>query len=317
MNDIPDAKITLIGCNSDMGEELNNTELSKNRAITVADYLVDTWGITRDRIGIQVRNLPVAPSNNRTSEGEAENRRVEIHSDNNELLSPVITKEKLYVANPSLLIFKGMVSVHGGDAEWTFTAKQDDDTLKIFKGEGAHDGNLVWEINKEKHSIPKKESPLLFELEVKEKEKDKFIVAKGELEVEQITSSKKLSEKNTDKRIDRFSLILFDYGESDLSDRNKEIISMIKEYIEDNSKIKIYGYSDKLGDDRYNKKLSRKRADQTADILGGSYSVVHGFGESVLLYDNELPEGRFYCRTVEVVVETPIGGPGMPMEIGE
>jgi arginase family enzyme len=37
-----------------------------------------------------------------------------------------------------------------------------------------------------------------------------------------------------------------------------------------------------------------------------SYSIVKGLGESVLLYDNSQPEGRFYCRTVEIVVETPI-----------
>ena len=31
-----------------------------------------------------------------------------------------------------------------------------------------------------------------------------------------------------------------------------------------------------------------------------------GLGESVLLYDNDIPEGRFYCRTVEVILETPL-----------
>jgi hypothetical protein len=29
-------------------------------------------------------------------------------------------------------------------------------------------------------------------------------------------------------------------------------------------------------------------------------------GETMPLYDNELPEGRFYSRTVNVIVETPV-----------
>jgi hypothetical protein len=31
-----------------------------------------------------------------------------------------------------------------------------------------------------------------------------------------------------------------------------------------------------------------------------------GMGERELIYNNELPEGRFYCRTVTITVETPI-----------
>jgi hypothetical protein len=30
-----------------------------------------------------------------------------------------------------------------------------------------------------------------------------------------------------------------------------------------------------------------------------------GVGESTLLYPNDSPEGRFYCRTVQVLIETP------------
>ncbi|MEI6089253.1 MAG: hypothetical protein WCR42_02265 [bacterium] len=33
---------------------------------------------------------------------------------------------------------------------------------------------------------------------------------------------------------------------------------------------------------------------------------VQGVGEDTLLYNNDVPEGRFYCRTVQIVVKTPI-----------
>jgi len=32
----------------------------------------------------------------------------------------------------------------------------------------------------------------------------------------------------------------------------------------------------------------------------------HGFGKTAPLYDNAVPEGRYYNRTVQVLVETPI-----------
>jgi len=31
-----------------------------------------------------------------------------------------------------------------------------------------------------------------------------------------------------------------------------------------------------------------------------------GTGKQTLQFDNDLPEGRFYCRTVNVIVSTPI-----------
>jgi flagellar motor protein MotB len=46
------------------------------------------------------------------------------------------------------------------------------------------------------------------------------------------------------------------------------------------------------------------RAEQTKKALGTSAAKAQGFGEEKLIYDNELPEGRFYCRTIEITVRT-------------
>ena len=61
-----------------------------------------------------------------------------------------------------------------------------------------------------------------------------------------------------------------------------------------------------MGDELYNEKLSQGRANTLAKSLNIPFDYVKGLGESILLYNNDLPEGRFYCRTVEVIVETPI-----------
>ena len=54
------------------------------------------------------------------------------------------------------------------------------------------------------------------------------------------------------------------------------------------------------------KGASLSRADAAAQALGIPVKEAVGRGEKELLYDNDLPEGRYYCRTVTVIVETPV-----------
>ena len=68
----------------------------------------------------------------------------------------------------------------------------------------------------------------------------------------------------------------------------------------------ITGYTDRIGKDDYNLRLSQRRADQTAKELESTEASVTGLGETIELHNNDLPEGRFYSRTVTIIVETPI-----------
>ena len=54
-----------------------------------------------------------------------------------------------------------------------------------------------------------------------------------------------------------------------------------------------------------NLKLSNERAQATARAIDFPAARVNGRGETTL-HDNDLPEGRFYSRTVDVVIERPI-----------
>lgn len=47
MKTAPRSTITVTGCNSNEGNELNNTDLSRSRAESVKNYIVDTWGIDK------------------------------------------------------------------------------------------------------------------------------------------------------------------------------------------------------------------------------------------------------------------------------
>ena len=93
------SKITLIGCNSNEGDEKNFLGLSKNRAQTIYNYLTEVWNIEPYRIKVKAQNLPDKPSNVLTEEGCEENRRVEILSEDSDILSPLILNDTLKIAN--------------------------------------------------------------------------------------------------------------------------------------------------------------------------------------------------------------------------
>ena len=79
--------------------------------------------------------------------------------------------------------------------------------------------------------------------------------------------------------------------------------------------IKVFGYCDDIGDEKYNLKLSKQRAKIAYNILRrmgipkGLLSY-HGYGEINPIFTNGTPEGRFLNRTVQIYI-------GYPKEIVE
>ncbi|MFZ9815008.1 MAG: OmpA family protein, partial [Candidatus Kapaibacteriota bacterium] len=69
--------------------------------------------------------------------------------------------------------------------------------------------------------------------------------------------------------------------------------------------------TDKLGEVQYNLELSETRAKTVKSFLINmqpdiNIVTVKGIGISTRLFDNSLPEGRYYCRTVSIEVQNPI-----------
>jgi outer membrane protein OmpA-like peptidoglycan-associated protein len=77
----PDAKVTVEGHTDSQGSEDHNKELSLKRAQSVADYLVSR-GIAKDRVTGAGIGSSRSIADNKTTEGRAQNRRVEIIVDN-------------------------------------------------------------------------------------------------------------------------------------------------------------------------------------------------------------------------------------------
>jgi len=101
-------------------------------------------------------------------------------------------------------------------------------------------------------------------------------------------------------------MILFGFDKSDVTSAHQPIIDAVKTKVKPSSTVRVVGYTDRSGTDAYNERLSEQRAKSVARALGVPESQAVGLGKRFPPFDNSTPEGRFYSRTVEVIVETPI-----------
>lgn len=303
----PGVQITLTGTNSNEGLEKGNRALSKSRAENVKNYLVNNWGIASNRISVKDRNLPSLPSNTEEADGNQENRRVEITANRESLLEPVTTDDTLRTVDPPMIRVKNGYTAEAGIEDWSLQIRQGAKLLKEFDGTGAIPAQLDWDIQGNPLEIPREQTPVVALLSARD-EQGQTTSAVARLPVEQITIRRKREERLGDLVYDRFNLITFEYNSAQLSKPSKKIAAGIKERIQPESTVDIVGYSDRLGEEQHNLELSKARAENTARELGVSLERARGGGENTTLYDNNLPEGRFYSRTVDITITTPVKG---------
>lgn len=304
------AKIKIVGTNKNKGIELNNQELSNNRAIAVKNYLVDIWKINPNRIEMIKRNLPQNPGNINVTDGEIENQRVEIYCDNFEILRPINIKTIEKQSNPPIMAVKPIIT--NIDAEnssynifWDIQITQNDKLLRQSTSNLEKDGVYKWSVLDE--PVPLLETPI----EIKLNAKNEFggtCSKTSNVQIKQLTLKKKRFELKDDNRIERYALIVFDFDQAKLTEQHKTILSEIKSKIEPNSKVKILGYTDRVGEEAYNENLAKRRADEVQSYLkvANDKLELKAIGSKELLYDNSTPQGRAFCRTVIIEIETPI-----------
>lgn len=106
----------------------------------------------------------------------------------------------------------------------------------------------------------------------------------------------------------------FDADQHSLSAEGEEALSRIAEELRNERKwlfIRIDGYTDSVGPERYNEEFSRQRAMTVAahlarrDGIAPDRLFVKGFGERQPLASNDTPEGRGENRRVELLVLSP------------
>jgi len=305
LRDIPTANITLVGTNSDVGPEKNNKVLSENRAKAVADYLIKTWQIDPNRIKITARNLPKDHSKVDDPLGMQENRRVEIIPDDISIIEPVFTVDTMRVLSTAEIRFIPKVISEAGISKYAFVLKQQDNELIKIEDSGKLPNNFSWKITSK--NFPKNESDFAYSLTVTDSVGQTLLSPLKRIPITRKSIDMKRRTGQSDKEFEYYSLILFDYAKSDLGTEHRKVVDFIKQRISPESKVFIYGFTDSIGEEEINKKISDKRAVAVLKRLNiDTNVVVEGKGESELLYDNNTPEGRFYCRTVTINIETPV-----------
>jgi outer membrane protein OmpA-like peptidoglycan-associated protein len=304
----PNAKIQVEGCNSNSGTEKNNTALSQKRAENVRDYFVNVWGIDASRIIVQKRNLPIEPSNPNEPDGIVENRRVEITSDVFDIIAPITIDDTLRKVDPPSVRFVNNVNSQAGVSSWNLTAFQKGNLLKHFSGSDNVPQNIDWSFDYDQKSAPKMSAPVDYQLTVKDNSGQNLQSPMKSLPVNYISIQKKKRDKINDKFIDRYALMHFGFDASKISKYNGIVIDKIKQHLKPNSTIVITGHTDRIGNPDYNLKLSTQRAKTVADAFAPFHSTSKGLGIKSPMTTNDLPEGRFYNRCVEIIVETPMDG---------
>jgi outer membrane protein OmpA-like peptidoglycan-associated protein len=208
---------------------------------------------------------------------------------------------------PPRFAFVTSVSAQTPIASWEIIATQDKGKTKEFHGSGEPPSVVKWEVGADKQYsfIPK--SDMLYSLKIVDQDGNSWSSNVERLPIDAMTIERKsadnISSLLEDKKYDKFSLISFAYNSAELNSSHKDIVRFAREKIVSNSKIRIVGYTDRMGEEEHNLALSQKRAVSTAKALGVSEEIANGVGESEPLFTNDLPEGRFYNRTVYIVIE--------------
>ncbi len=299
------AKLDIVGCVSkkEMAELPNAAQLSKERAQALATYFKETWGIDESRMVLKSGSIPQKPSNEKSKEGVEENQRAEVYSEHEALLQPVMIRDTMLESAIDRLRIANLIKSETPITSWRIWGEQEGHTIFSADGEGQPKEffDVALERSTMRRLIRKENS--IFKISMAIEQQGKGTVEKSvsiPISVEQI---EKLKKQNLLTEVDRFILMLFDFGKDDITAANENIIKFIQKRIDTSSAVSIIGTTDRYGQLAFNLKLSERRANSVYKVLGIPDAIAFGLGPDTINYDNDLPEGRFHARTVRIEVE--------------
>lgn len=302
----PNTKITITGTN-DTKSENENEELSGKRAEFAKNYLIVNYGIGSDRIETRSTGLPEKASAVNDPDGMAENRRIEFSSEKPEILEPIIIeKERQALASPDLIEFVPYAVSTDSVERWVLEIFQADKSLRKYAGSGEPQP-MKWIIMP--NELSRTEIPVEYVFSA-ENEAGLEKTATGSVPINFISMRRKKAEDMADRTISKFSLIVFDFDKAVVSDHDRKIIEEnVLPAIKYNSTVQVYGYTDRIGSESYNKNLAKRRAEAVREVLKNKVETakyeVYGVGENNIIFDNDSPIGRQLSRTVQIYVITP------------
>ncbi len=304
----PEATLNLTGCIEPL-DDGNENSLAAKRSEAIRTYLHDTWGISNERITVQSRKLPQIASNRNVTEGRAENRRVEITTNDERILAPVFVKNAKTTVTPSALRMNPTVIYQGNikSAEYILS----DNTGRVLSTVQSAKAESV-SINTATGNFAdlKSNQTVTAKMNVTTDSGNVISVERVVPVRRTYTSARGNAQIVKDTLIEHYSLILFNFDRaSTISSENDQIMRLIRSRVRTNSDVKIEGMTDSIGSSQGNLRLSEARAKMFQDNLNAfvkpQSQTINALGE-VDLFDNSLPEGRFYNRRVFIEIATPL-----------
>ena len=268
-------------------DEAGGIELSKQRAKTVKDYLINL-GVNEDKIKINALTLPKNPTNQDYTEGREENRRVEL------LVQNAPLQEYVDILKYSELSGKVNFSLSTENISQNKTVTVSEN-INNQSQEINKDGNYIFPIKKR---IEESQTNLPVALTATYDD----LVVKKENNLE-ISS---LDHKNIELELDNFlAILMFEFNSSELSEDNKALLKQLSDKLPNNSTIEIIGSADIIGTNEYNLELAKQRALNTEKYINSvsrnKFKIITN--TNIDKFDDGTPQGRFLNRSIKIRVK--------------
>ena len=298
----PETKITLEGASAKGPEE------GKEMAAAVKHYLVTVFGIDGTRINIKGSSKPDVPSEQRGATKDI----ALLHAEDNRVDIETISPELLIEVGGGMMrpVQIDAVQVEPMDNDVVLNIDSASELLKSWSVDVVDSAGMVQHygpFTRNQERIPGKTI-----LGAAQKGDYKVVM---HAETNTGTMIKREStihlfrRDESDRKGLRYSIV-FDFDKAKtITAYHKFLTDIVSPLIPDSATVIIHGHTDIIGEVDYNQKLSDSRAQQTQTVIehalksNGKNNVrfeTIGFGEDVnhSPFDNDLPEQRFYNRTV-------------------
>ncbi|TAE21122.1 MAG: hypothetical protein EAZ92_17325 [Candidatus Kapaibacterium sp.] len=319
MRKLPNARLDILGCTDGFTSEKNRPRLGEVRANVVADYLRTVWNIDSTRLSVsELRGSAISSKASRPlaeADKQAENRRVELSSDTNALLAPLLLTDTISHALTPVMRFYLIVPPTLSVKSWKVRIRQGRQAVKEFRGTGKPPLAIDWrvdakEMEKLRENPADEIAPLECSFDILEQDGAGISSPTQKIIAEERRFRVNANERVENMLVERQSLILFDGVKSTLTQEHVEILKGLNARMTSSSKVLFEGFMDKSGDEEFNERLSLARAQAAARALRfntrGAQVEIKAYGSNKVLFDSRTPEGRIYSRTVRITQETPV-----------
>lgn len=298
----PDAKLMIAGYSS--SDETNRKSLGLSRANSIQKYMNKIWGISTGRLIVKAALSPPEPSQEFTKHDREENRRVELSSNDWEILAPPTFSGNPTRTNPHVVNFKTENFSHAEVTSWTLEIMQGNRVVDRITGNELPN-QVLWNIDSHKPKYSLTDENITFQLKARTGGGAELQSARKTLSVQYITKKFKQRNSINDFFYVKSSIIVPSFKSEQNTAGNQKTLQFVQENIDKKSRVTVTGYSSEGEDGNSPKSESKMRARIVSDFLNSpSPPVIESSSNST--FDESLPEGRFYNKRVDIEVAKPV-----------